>query len=375
MNVFTTSLLYHFAALQRLLPKYGVQASVDIADGVLWVRGRNRFYRFYPQWLAYENDRMRFTLDLQDQARAFIGWRPYFNKRWPIAIDKVVFKTFCAEQGLRTPAMWRRPSADLRDFIVKRTALSFGKGIRGPFRVHDAKDAAQVASEDGYYEAFVEGQIVKASFWNEGLAALEVKRQPRITGDGKHSLRELLGLILRPGTPKDEWQTYADVAAYQGLDLDAVPPAGRNVLVDFRFATYVEPVSFENPNELRKSQDSPLIRQLRELGPRFYQSIPEEFRECTLYSVDAIFDAEERLWLLEMNCNPACHPDCYEPMLTSLFGAPEATAPAPVPAPQALPPYNPLPFQARPPVATEVPADISAPPALIPPPPARRWLS
>jgi hypothetical protein len=325
---------------------------------------------------------MRFTLDLQDHARGFIGWRPYFNKRWPIATDKVVFKRFCAEQGLRTPAIWRERSPDMRDFIVKRAGLSFGKGIRGPFRVQDAKNPAQVASEDGYCEAFVEGQIVKASYWNDGLAALEVKRQPRIIGDGKHSLRELLALILRPGTPKDEWQTYADVAAYQGLDLDAVPSAGRAVLIDFRFATYVEPVSWENGNELRKAQDSALIRQLRELGPVFFQSIPEELRECTLYSVDAIFDSDERLWLLEMNCNPACHPDCYEPMLTSLFGPPEAKVPAVVPPPQALPPYNPLPLQTRPPVAAEIPAEIpaempaefSAPPPLVPPP-VRRWLS
>ena len=376
MNVFTTSLLYHFAAVQQLLSKYGVEANVSLSNGVLLVRGRNRYYRFYPQYLCDDGGRPRFSLEIEPRVRAFVGWRPYFNKRWPIATDKVAFKAYCDQQGLRTPAMWRKPAPGMRDFIVKRTALSFGKGIHGPFQTYDAANPAQAAGEDGFYETFIRGQIVKASYWNESLVALEVKPSPSVSGDGRRTLRELIAAILRPTTPKDEWQAYAEVAAYQNLELDSVPARGQSVLVDFRFGTYAEPLTLDNMNALRKAEGSALLRQLRDIGPALNRGIPEELRDCTLFSVDAMLDAEEQLWLLEMNCNPVCHPDCYDAMFHSLFGAPDATAPAPIPPQNALPPYRPVPHQAPAmaapvfppsgyPLAPDAPAEL----------PVKRWLS
>jgi hypothetical protein len=61
--------------------------------------------------------------------------------------------------------------------------------------------------------------------------------------------------------------------------------------------------------------------QFKQFGPVFWQSIPEDLRGFgTLYSVDAIADEQDRLWLLEMNCNPAMHPDLYFGMFEGLFG-------------------------------------------------------
>jgi len=34
-----------------------------------------------------------------------------------------------------------------------------------------------------------------------------------------------------------------------------------------------------------------------------------------------MFDDKEQLWLLEMNCNPVCHPSVYPLMFETLFGA------------------------------------------------------
>jgi hypothetical protein len=78
-----------------------------------------------------------------------------------------------------------------------------------------------------------------------------------------------------------------------------------------------------------------------------WRSIPEPLRPASLYTVDAIADAEERIWLLEMNCNPAVHPDAYPVMFEGLFGAPldaagrePASMPPPPPA-SALPVFSP----------------------------------
>jgi hypothetical protein len=229
----------------------------------------------------------------------------------------------------------------MRDYLVKHANSSFGMGMSGPFRTYDPRNlAAHASKEHGYYEAFVSGQIVKALYWDDRLVALDVKAPPSVTGDGKRSVRELMAAIVRPNVPQDEWQAYAEVAAYQGLSLDSVPARHQVVLVDFRYGTYAEPVTLHNLNELRRSLDSPLIRQMRELGPPLWQGIPEDLRDCALYSVDAILDPQDRVWLLEMNCNPGCHPDCYEAMFVTLFGAPEATAPAPAPPQSALPSYG-----------------------------------
>ena len=38
-----------------------------------------------------------------------------------------------------------------------------------------------------------------------------------------------------------------------------------------------------------------------------------------VYSIDAIIDTDQRLWILEMNCNPHIHPFLYEPMVTDML--------------------------------------------------------
>ena len=123
MNVFTTSLIHHGAAIQRLLRKYSVEANVNLADFGLVVRGRNRYYRFYPQFIWDDSGRVQFSPEIVPRVRSFVGWRPYFNKRFPIGYDKTAFKDYCARHGLRTPQMWRTPAADMRDFLVKHTRV------------------------------------------------------------------------------------------------------------------------------------------------------------------------------------------------------------------------------------------------------------
>lgn len=343
MNVFTIGLVHHVSVVYRLLQKYGLEAHITMSDFVLHVRGRHRYYRFCPQYLCVEDGgEMRYSPELLQTATGFVGWRPYFNKRWPIGFDKFAFKAYCQKRGLPTPAMWRTPSPEMRDFVVKHSGRSFGQGLHGPFRTYDpGNHAAQAVPQLGYYEAYVPGKIVKAWYWQDRVVSIDVKRPPQVVGDGQRSLRELLTAIVRPNVPRSEWSCYAEVAAYQGLRLEDIPAKGQAVLADFRFGTYAEPVMVKNQNKLQELGDSPLGRQLREYGPSLWQGIPEDLRDATLFAIDAVLDDKDKVWLLEMNCNPVCHPDAYDPMFETLFGPPDAKTPAPIPAESALP-YTPL---------------------------------
>jgi hypothetical protein len=383
LNLFTVGLVYHLATVQRLLPKYGLSANVNVADCTLTVRGRNRYYRFYPQFICDDDGRPRYSPEIDAKVRSFVGWRPYFNKRWPIAIDKRAFKDFCVQHGLRTPQMWLAPAPDMRDFLVKHSALSFGKGMHGPFRSYARDNPAAQAAEAGYYEQFVVGRIAKAWYWEDRLACVDIKEPPAVTGDGKRSMRALIASIARPNTPKSEWSAYAEVLAWHGLTFESVPREGERVMIDYRFGTYAEPLQFENQNALARLEGTAIGAQLRGFGPVLCAGIPEELRPATVYAIDAIVDAEDRVWLLEVNCNPVCHPDTYEAMFETLFGAPEASAPPPVPPASALPPYQSMPrlAPALPPgvprVAEPRPPETPRvaeprPPAV---PPQRRWLS
>jgi hypothetical protein len=347
MYIFKISLASHLMAVQRCLREYQAEGRLTI-DFVLEVRARNRCYTLYPQFIGFKDGRQpRYARHIDETTKGFIGWLPYFNKRWPIGSGKLAFKDFCQRNGLRTPAMWRAPAADMRDFLTKHDNASFGAGIRGPFRGYDARDAAQLIGPQGYYEAFIRGRIVKATYWDGRLAAVEIKRMTNVKGDGESTLRQLIAPALQAETPDEEWQPLSDVAAYQGLTLDAVPEAGRSVMVDFRYASYANVFDIKEVIDPEVDlKDMPLLKQLLECGPVLWQAIPEALRPASLFTVDAIEDDEQRLWLLEMNCNPVCHPRVYPLMFETLFGAPEAAVEAP-PLPASALPNNalaPMPF-------------------------------
>jgi hypothetical protein len=343
VNIFKTTTLKHFRAVQQCLQAYRGEATVNMADLVLQLRARNRYYTLYPRFLGFSSGQLRYTVQLDDAAHGFCGWLPYFNKRWPTGSGKFAFKEFCRDHGLRTPQMWRSPSPEMRDFLVKHDNASFGQGLRGPFATYDACDAAQAIDERGYYEAFIRGRLLKATYWDGRLAAVELRNLPAATGDGKSSLRTLIKPHVHPMMPESEWQTFASLAAYQGLALDGVPAAGQSVLIDYRYGSYALPIILHNANALREIAGSPLHAQLVECGQLLWQGIPEAQRPATLFTVDAVADERDQVWLLEMNCNPVLHPDTYPLMFETLFGPAQATAELEMPAP---PPVSALPLPA-----------------------------
>jgi hypothetical protein len=204
----------------------------------------------------------------------------------------------------------------MQAYLVKSDVSSFGKGLRGPWR----PDAGQALGEGEYYEEFVPGRILKAWYWDERLIALEGIDPPKVTGDGKSTVRALIERGLRKGTSQPPWEHYARCVAFHGAGLETVLEAGREVVADILYGSKLLPVQMHNTNRLEQEKDTPIGVQLAAWGPALLDSVPAELRGIgTMYTVDAMAAADGRIWLLEMNCNPTVHPDAYAGMFEGLF--------------------------------------------------------
>jgi hypothetical protein len=352
---YQTSLLYHCRAVQACLPHFRAQATLSFRNFSLEVRARNRYYHLMPQFVSREQGRLRYFPQLQDNTIGFIGWLPYFNKRWPTGREKFAFKEFCAANSLRTPAYSTQSADALGSALIKHRFSSFGNGMRGPFRKADQARPQCRLAENEYYEEFVPGRIAKAWYWDEKPVCLEIFDMPTVTGDGVRSFQRLVAdQVAFPGEPPERSQLEA-FARYQGIASDEAVPAGTTVLGDFRYGSPLFQVRVShNSNVLAQHEKTAAGRQLMEAGPAFWRSIPEDARHATLYTVDAIIDAEERVWFLEMNCNPMVHPDAYFAVFEGLFGPAEKVVPAQgvAPPPSSLfPGLSPMPLSPAPQLA------------------------
>jgi hypothetical protein len=225
----------------------------------------------------------------------------------------------------------------LREFVVKNELGSFGNGLRGPFRAYDPRDPAQVLDpRSGYYETFIRGQVLKAFFWEDRLACLELKDMPTVTGDGASKLRQLVREKVKNSASDEDWIALGSVTAFQDLTLDTILPKGESALIDYRYSSPAYRSRNDNENKVSSVKDTPLGTQLAEIGSILWRGIPEEIRLACLFTVDAIVDEEQKIWLLEMNCNPICHPDTYPLIFETLFGPPKPVS-RPAPAPLGIP--------------------------------------
>jgi hypothetical protein len=370
VNLFRTDYYWHSWAMYSALADYDAEALLDMRDFSLRIRARHRDYRFYPLFIARDEKigKLSYVRVPNTAVRGFAGWLPYFNKRWPIGSGKLAFKDFCGTSGLPTPRFWRSPTAETRDFLVKHDTSSFGSGMRGPFRSYQSKEAAQALGEGGYCEQFIQGRTLKAWYWEERLACVEEFEMSTVTGDGKSRMRELMQRYVRPGVTYAGWDRFEDLARFQGVEIDEVLTPGQTVLADINFSSPMHLVELLVDNSLERYKD--VLEKLRGFGRALWLGIPEDIRPASLFTVDAIVDSNASPWLLEMNCNPAGHPEAYPFMLETLFGprqsATEQLANFAVPPASALPPPH---------AVRHAPLQPGLPPGVSFPPPGFRRLS
>jgi hypothetical protein len=328
MNLFS-----HLRAVSECLTKFDARARIDFETLNLLIRGRGRQVELLPQFMCRRDGGLAYTPRLAPDVRGFVGWRPYFNRVWPSATDKVIFKDFCANNGLRTPHRAVHAADVHSGVLVKRSRSSFGRGMSGPFTADAVKELNYVPREGEYFEQFVHGDIAKIWYWNDQPASLEIIPMPAVVGDGRSTLRDLIANIksLFAFAEPNQAELSEALARYQGLTLDSVPQEGQRVLVDFRYQSTLHPTVFKKVNMLKEYEGTRVLEQLADAGREFWNEIPEQFRPNIVYTIDAIVDAQQDVWFLEMNCNPLVHPDVYPMMIESLL---VATTPQFLPQPE-----------------------------------------
>lgn len=318
---YDTDLVSHFIAVNECLQKIGGRAELDPENLGLKLRARGKYVELQPQFIFTKDDSVAYSPKLVEGAQDFCGWRPYFNRVWPLAISKLDFKTFCKEQGLPTPRHWFNQKEVDGTVILKKARSSFAQGISGPFTAADARAGAFSLAGGEYFEEFTPGQIAKIWYWGDSPLCLELRAMPSVVGDGKLNVLELAAKASLPFSPANMDALNA-IAKMQGLKIDSVVPSGKTVIIDFLYTSMMHPVTvwIGNQNVLGKYVNSPLMERLKKAGKSFVQAMPEDIRHTTVYSIDAIVDAQDTAWFLEMNCNPVVHPDMYPSMFDGLFG-------------------------------------------------------
>jgi hypothetical protein len=289
-------------------------------------------------------------MQFQDNAEGFVGWLPYFNKRWLEAYDKLAFKKRCEQLKLPVPA-WSigRIAPGLGDFVIKSArGSSFGQRMRGPFAA--AQAASQELRDGEYADQFIAGRIGKAWFWNDRVVAIGLRDPANVSGDG---LATLADLVRRVRWSADV-TVVSDFFRYRSLDWAQVPTRDEKVTLDYKYGSSYEQYEYGSTNRLKELEGTPLVEQLNAWGALFLEWVPPNIREGTLYTIDFVLSDSAGIRLLEMNCNPMVPPETYEIILRAAFrfavagteSVQMSRAPAgaghPVPIASMVPPAAPL---------------------------------
>src|SRR4051812_43646179 len=182
---YQTSFMCHCRAVQDCAPRFNAEVNMNIPSYKLRVHARNRYYDLLPQFVHRTKGRVQYTPAMPpgNDELGFIGWLPYFNKRWRASTEKLAFKKFGAENGLRMPRYSTQTANDFPACIIKQNHSSFGDRMRGPFGELGRTDEEFRLGENEYYEEFIPGNIAKAWYWDDKLVCLEVMPMPTVTGD------------------------------------------------------------------------------------------------------------------------------------------------------------------------------------------------
>ncbi|RAN48417.1 hypothetical protein RB25_11540 [Herbaspirillum rubrisubalbicans] len=289
----------------------------------------------HPQFLANIDGVKQYTPTLVDEVTHFAGWLPYRNKRWPLASNKLAFKKFVQDAGLRTPEYARDNDAELDSVIVKRAASSFGNKILGPFR--SSREHPLDTQQEEYYERFIQGQLLKIWFWNAQPVCAELDDMPSIEGDGASSIKDLMARRARAGQRRTEsqitrmLQLREPIFNYYGVNQDTVLPRKVSQIIEFRYGSALMQMHERTVIDMSAGNLPFWTADLAEIGRIIHAGIPEALRDNTVFTLDAILDEEQGIWLLEINSNPAIQPLLYPAMIKNLIPAARPT-PAVLPA-------------------------------------------
>lgn len=324
--------LNHMRAVKAWTDANDARVSLDLRNWELEVRCRNRYFRFHPRFRAGDGGRVFYTHELGENANGFIGWLPYRPVRYDLSDDKLAFKSFAAGAGLRVPAQWPVVAPE-GDYILKRSAGSFGGEIAGPYRAGHAagREPAHQTGPEGprgelFAEQFIAGDALKVWFWGDQAFFAHRQRWPRVQGEGQSTLRALIA--GRTARPPDEVERLPEVAVlqaaleYQGWRLSDVLPQGQSAWLDFRYdQTYtVDQYKVRSDSEL-EALPVGARTDIDRAGAALARELQQRFPAPVLFALDGVLDEEGSIWWLEVNSNPVLPPDGYARIFSTLFGA------------------------------------------------------
>jgi hypothetical protein len=331
------AVLRHSLAASAAAARHGLQASIELPSFSLHLHGAGAPQRWRPRFVTRMGAGTAYTDVPVDDTVGFAGWLPYGPRRWPEGSGKAAFRRFAQANGLPQPAACIDP-ADLRGpFLVKGEKGSFGRGQRGPFLTCDAFDPAHRLREGEYYENFVPGWMAKGWCWGASCIALDLQRPPTVSSDGRSTVRALAGAL--GAFAVQDTELLARLSAYCNVaSIDEVLPEGREVLVHYRWGADPRQLAGA-PGSLPPAPVPPGVQAQfdaaaqRSVACLAAAGLPAE----TLYTLDAVVDADGTTLFLEMNCNPLVHPAAYDTMVASAVAgaapAPSLAAPARVAEP------------------------------------------
>jgi hypothetical protein len=316
MSAISFEMINHFREINKIIKRYNLKAQIDFEYQLLTIFNSDKIYVLFPQ---FQNKQGEYTSELTEDTIYFIGWRPYQMKGWAIATNKELFKILLEDHHIRTPHFSSKAGDNLNDVIIKLKTSSFGVGIKGPIK--SSVDYTLNKNLGEYFERYIQGEIVKIWFWNHTAYAAESKPQPKVIGNGKSTISDLIKIHAKMINKKIDVTKYLEFLSYQNLSLDTVLKKGSECPIDFRYKSFL-PTGINTTdiaikdNDLFGNKD-----QLDKIGFLVEHEAPPSFSKNTVYTIDAILDNNKKLWILEMNCNPWIHPYLYQPMIDTLISA------------------------------------------------------
>lgn len=313
-------LINHFKALLNACSLCPVELSLNFNNFQMYAKFNNKTFVFYPQFLTITNDEPKYTHIFNHDVVCFNGWRPYsYENLSQIFSDKLHFKKALSKLGFLTPAYSLDNNNLLNNAIIKRREGSFGKNLRGPFRT--AADYHLDLNVGEFCEKFINGRIVKISYWTNEPLYVEFQNMPRFTGDGVNTIEMFAEQrASQRGRKKINYTQLNDLLRYQNKTLASILSPNESILADFRYESDFSECYSVKELPLPDRALINLVDKLETLGEFLYYLIrKEEHIEHLFFTVDAILDKNQKLWFLEFNSNPTVHQSTYPIMLKSLW--------------------------------------------------------
>lgn len=315
MPAVSFEMMNHFTHMDKALKKHNLKANISFSDYLLSVESPEATFTFYPQ---HQNKDGYYYPDISRDTARFIGWRPYAMKSWKKAADKVAFKKLLTRHSIPTPKFYTKkdPSIEINDVIIKLEESSFGKGIKGPFKT--TKGIYLDVEKKEFFEQYIEGDIAKIWFWEHKPIAAEVLPHLCIYGNGHSTIHELIVAHARSTNKTVKTDYFKEFLAYKDSTLDTVLEDNKRFAIDFRYKSLLatshqtKDTYVENHPILSKSSA------LTKLGNVVKDDVPYSLKKNFAYAVDVVIDKEDKIWVLELNCNPHIHPFLYGKMIQSL---------------------------------------------------------